>query len=113
MSHDLPPPQWWLASDGNWYPPESHPDFHSRSPTDPPSASKALVWTILAAFWLWFLLPVAIHYSRKARLEAAESDGRYVWSRSLLHRPVLLWLVVFGCAMALIFTMAAIGVYGD
>ena len=71
------------------------------------------MWTILAAFWLWVLLPVAIHYTRKARLEVAESDGRYVWSRSLLHRPVLLWFVVWACTMALIFTMAATGALGQ
>jgi hypothetical protein len=96
-----PRPDRWLASDGNWYP-----------ATNPPSAGKALVWTILSAFWLWLLLPVAIHYTRKARREADESQGRYVWSRSLLHRPVLLYLVVFGCSMALLFGMVAIGAYG-
>jgi hypothetical protein len=68
---------------------------------------------MLAALWLWLLLPVAIHYSRKARREVAESDGKYVWSSSLLHRPVLLWLTVLGCSMALIFAMVAIGAYGD
>jgi len=58
-------------------------------------------------------VPVAIHYTRKARREVEESQGRYIWSHSLLHRPVLLYLVVLGCGMALIFAMAAIGWYGD
>jgi hypothetical protein len=72
-----------------------------------------LIWTILAAFWLWLLLPVAIHYNRRARREAAESNGRYRWSNSILHRPVLLWVIVFACSMALIFATAAAGLYGD
>lgn len=67
----------------------------------------------MSAFWLWLLLPVAIHCTRKARREVDESQGRYIWSRSLLHRPVLLYLIVLGCGMVLIFTMAAIGWYGD
>lgn len=114
MSNTPPPSGYWLASDGNWYPPDTLPDVVARSlsPTEPPSAGKALLWTLLAAVWLWLLLPVAIHYTRKARREVAESNGRYAWSRSLLHRPVLLWLVVFGSGMALIFTMAAVGMYG-
>lgn len=38
---------WWQASDGRWYPPESHPDARSQqpppgpSPTTPPSAGPA------------------------------------------------------------------------
>jgi len=102
VSGDAPQPGSWLASDGHWYP-----------ATEPPSAGKALTWTIVSAFWLWLLLPVAIHYTRKARREVEESQGRYVWSRSLLHRPVLLYLVVLSCGMALIFAMVAIGWYGD
>ena len=82
-------------------------------PTDPPSGSKALLWTILAAFWLWVLLPVAIHYTRRAHREAEASDGRYVWSRSLLHRPVLLWFVVLASSMVLIVVMVLTGLYGD
>ena len=91
-----------MASDGNWYP-----------ATEPPSASKALVWTLLAAFWIWFFLPIAVHYTRKARREVEESGGQYAWSRSLLHRPILLYLVVLGCTMLLFVTMVAIGSYGD
>ena len=102
LGGDAPPLRHWLASDGNWYP-----------QSDPPSAGKALLWTLLSSFWLWLLLPLAVHYTRKARREADESQGRYVWSRSLLHRPVLLWAIVFACSMALILAMAAVGMYGD
>ena len=31
------PPGWWIASDGNWYPPELHPEFR---PSDQPQASS-------------------------------------------------------------------------
>ncbi len=27
---------WWLASDGNWYPPETHPDFRSTESVGDP-----------------------------------------------------------------------------
>lgn len=27
---------WWQASDLNWYPPESHPDYHPALPAPPP-----------------------------------------------------------------------------
>ncbi len=30
-------PGWWLASDGRWYPPESHPSFQPPPPTPPQS----------------------------------------------------------------------------
>lgn len=29
-------PGWWLASDGNWYPPESHPNYTPPPPPPPP-----------------------------------------------------------------------------
>lgn len=35
---------WWLASDGRWYPPESHPDY----PPSPPRGHR-LGWPWLAA----------------------------------------------------------------
>jgi len=30
------PPGWWLASDGNWYPPETHPDATSTESVSGP-----------------------------------------------------------------------------
>jgi hypothetical protein len=108
---ELPPPvDYWQASDGNWYPPYAR--TWPPVSTDPPSGPKAMVWTVLSAVWLWFLLPVAVHYTRKARREADASEGRYVWSRSLLHRPVLLWLVVLAAEILMFAVMIAAG-YGD
>jgi hypothetical protein len=73
-------------------------DGMGRPPTlppgaEPPSASKARLWTFLAVSWLWFLLPVAVHYQRQARREAEASGGRYAWPRTLTRRPVLLWFL--------------------
>jgi hypothetical protein len=67
---------------------------------------------LLAVFWLWLLVPVAIHYQRKARREAEESGGLYVWPYSLLNRPVL-YLVALGCCVGLTILMASLGLYGD
>ena len=37
MSNSTQAPGWWQATDGNWYPPESHPDATPRlAPTPPP-----------------------------------------------------------------------------
>lgn len=66
----------------------------------------------MAAFWLWFLLPVAIHFQRKARREAEDSGGFYEWPRTLLNRPVALFLIVLGGTLVLAMLMAAAGTYG-
>jgi uncharacterized protein DUF4190 len=34
-----PGPGWWQASDGNWYPPEQHPQFRPPPPSAPPTGS--------------------------------------------------------------------------
>jgi hypothetical protein len=40
MSNSTQAPGWWQATDGNWYPPESHPDAAPRrAPTPPPPPS--------------------------------------------------------------------------
>jgi hypothetical protein len=39
------PAGWWLAADGQWYPPERHPDYHPPPPPSPfpPSTSPAVM----------------------------------------------------------------------
>ena len=110
MSDSPPGPGFWLASDGHWYPPELHPS--TRRATAPPSASAARVFTVLAAFWLWLLLPLAVHYQRRARREAEASGGMYVWPKTLWNRPILLWLIVLVATVVLVIGMAAAGWYG-
>ncbi len=90
-------------------PSESSPRFVH----EPPSGGKARAFTLLGAFWIWLLLPAAVHYQRKARREVLESDGYYTWSNSLLNRPILLWLVVLTAGLVLVVAMAALGTYGD
>ena len=81
-------------------------------PQRPPSGDAARVFTLLAAFWLWFLLPVAVHFQRKARREAEASDGAYVWPRTIWNRPIVLSFIVFAAGLALVIAMAAAGLYG-
>ena len=57
--------------------------------------------------------PVAVYYTRKARREVEASGELYEWSsRSLLHRPVLVWFEVFGSSMVLLLAMVLTGIYG-
>jgi hypothetical protein len=41
MSNSIQAPGWWQATDGNWYPPESHPDAAPRLAPTPPSPPPA------------------------------------------------------------------------
>ena len=79
----------------------------------PPSGDAARVLTILAACWLWLLLPFAVHFQRKARHEAEESLGLYVWPRTIWNRPIVLWLLVMSATLMLVLAMVAVGAYGD
>src|ERR1035437_6185112 len=39
MSDTSQGPDWWIASDGKWYPPEQHPDHRVPSSTPPPDSA--------------------------------------------------------------------------
>lgn len=54
------------------------------------------------------LLPLAILFQRKARDEAASSGGRYGWSRSLVNRPVALYLTTWGTFLVVTFVLTGI-----
>lgn len=41
MIDSAPAPGWWLASDGNWYPPELHPDLRAPSPPEATRINRA------------------------------------------------------------------------
>jgi uncharacterized membrane protein YccF (DUF307 family) len=50
-------PGWWQASDGRWYPPESHPGGGSYHGGSPGAGSLLLniLWLVLSGFWLAIL----------------------------------------------------------
>lgn len=41
MTETSPGPGWWLASDGNWYPPHLHPDARARAAAEASAAASA------------------------------------------------------------------------
>jgi hypothetical protein len=43
MRDGMPAPGWWIASDGNWYPPELHPDVRAAAITTALSAAETAV----------------------------------------------------------------------
>jgi hypothetical protein len=52
-------PGWWQASDGHWYPPESHPGAGSYYAVGAPGAGSLILnilWLVLSGFWLALLL---------------------------------------------------------
>jgi hypothetical protein len=49
MRDGMPGPGWWIASDGNWYPPELHPDVRAAAITTAPSAAESAISEPVAA----------------------------------------------------------------
>ena len=53
---DLPPgPGYWKASDGNWYPPEAHPDY--RAAGAPPGGGVQYAGASPGGYPVWFDYP--------------------------------------------------------
>jgi ABC-type Fe3+ transport system permease subunit len=73
----------------------------------PPSGPAARALTIAALLFPILLLP-AILYQRKARDEAAASEGRYEWPRSLINRPVAFYLATLACLLGVMFILALV-----
>lgn len=48
MTDTSPGPGWWLASDGNWYPPHLHPNARAAATAEPPAASEQAATTSVA-----------------------------------------------------------------
>lgn len=89
MSEQARGPGWWIASDGKWYPPETHPDY--RPPPPPPSASTE-------------------HTGSRSPAEAPrnpaprKSQRRGVWSR---FRGLPAWVQVAVGILLLVIVIAA------
>ena len=73
----------------------------------PPSGLLARGLT-LGALVFPILLALAILYQRKARDEAAASEGHYEWSRSLMNRPVALYLVAWATFLVVVFILMGV-----
>jgi hypothetical protein len=53
---ETPPPGWWQASDGAWYPPETHAQYRAPRQPSPPPASiiLAVVGLVLGLLTVYF-----------------------------------------------------------
>lgn len=76
---------WWLASDGKWYPPESHPAAHAPPPpqapgsaygTAPKTNGLAIASLVLGIVWVWWIGSLlAIIFGHRARSQIDGSGG--------------------------------------
>lgn len=73
----------------------------------PPSGPAARALTI-GALVVPILLVPAILYQRKARDEAAASEGRYEWARSLINRPLAFVLASWAGFFVLVFILTGV-----
>ena len=69
MSDTSQGPGWWLASDGQWYPPHLHPAMEIGQPSSwlsyQPSVqvSTRAVWSVVLPVLGWFAAPVILELS--------------------------------------------------
>lgn len=62
-----PGPGWWLASDGNWYPPQSAPTIRQQRTNG--MAIASMVLGILWLYWLGSVLALVFGYVAKRQIE--------------------------------------------
>ena len=106
---DAARPGWWLASDGNWYPPESHPSVAGPAAHDPgaaaPSPGAPVDVAPVAA------LPEAVAPTPSAPTHGAP-DGGAAASRAAGTSPTLVVGVLAGVAALLLLVVLAVVVIG-
>ncbi|MDA8355965.1 MAG: hypothetical protein M0Z95_06675 [Actinomycetota bacterium] len=111
MGHGGYPPGWWQASDGNWYPPESHPSY--RPPVGPaaqappvwgqtPAAQAPPAWGQTPAAQAppaWGQTPAAQAPPAWGQTPTAGTTGG--WDPGKVHRqrPPLPYLVIAGAVL--------------
>jgi hypothetical protein len=90
MSDQSQGPGWWLASDGKWYPPETHPDYVAAAPAPAPEA------------WVGASLPAYDQTTQEAPPSVADATtptahGQRNWRRiALIVAGVLIALAIIG-----------------
>jgi uncharacterized membrane protein YccF (DUF307 family) len=116
-------PDWWLASDGRWYPPP-HPGYagsYQTAPAPPDGISLVLniIWVIFAGFWLALLYLIVgavlclLILTIPFGIQCFKLAGFALWpfGRAVVYKPDggtgwnlvgnIIWIVVAGFWMAL------------
>jgi hypothetical protein len=114
---------WWLASDGNWYPPESHPAYQRPTatyPYPPPSPAKTngfAIASLVLSLTLFLIGPIlAIVFGVKARRQIRQSgglesgDGLAIAGMTIGIAALVLSLIVVGIFAGLIGTGSLPGI---
>lgn len=76
MSDTSRDPGWWLASDGRWYPPETHSDYERAATQTPPGPGWRVAWD-----GKWYPPDVSrpgaanVTGHERARTDAGRADG--------------------------------------
>lgn len=83
------PPGWWLASDGNWYPPQSAVGYPPRT------NGMAIASMVLGILWLYWIGSVlALVFGYIARRQIQESRGNQGGAGMATAGIVLGWIGV-------------------
>ena len=79
---ETPREGWWQASDGKWYPPESHPTYPRPStsypfpPANPAQTNGLAIASLVLSLTLFLIGPIlAIVFGARARRQIRESGG--------------------------------------
>jgi hypothetical protein len=113
-------PDWWLASDGKWYPPSSAP--HAAMPPPPPTpggvmyvqqqtnglAVASLVLGIIWLYWIGSILALVFGYVAKSSID--RSGGAEAGRGMAVAGIVLGWIGVG--ILSLILIVAILGSTG-
>ena len=91
-------PGWWLASDGLWYPPETHPGAQGAPPLEVPSSDGT------SAEWTEMLATFAAFETRPRRIESVPSSPTPRRRRGLIAVSLVVTLAVAASVIGLVAT---------
>jgi hypothetical protein len=102
-----PGPGWWLASDGNWYPPQSAPSVTVQRTNG--MAIASMVLGILWLYWVGSILALVFGYIAKSQIK--QSRGAEGGAGMATAGIVLGWIGVgvIGLVVFIAFIGAAAG----
>jgi hypothetical protein len=118
----LPPPGYWQASDGRWYPPEQHPwlagtqQLQQVQYVAQQTNGLAIASMVLGILWIWGIGAIlALVFGYRARRQIDQSGGRQGGRGMATAGVVLGWIGVAGAILIIVlFTVvAATGGFDD